>query len=187
MINKPWISRKNDKALKNMIKTQILLRKTIESNRSLRVTVSVRVRFLLFYFELAPTDPWCKMLRDFTWTKKIWGGNVIWTPSSSILTVSTVYIEMLTILMTSQVHREVRLRNDHDFCRHKLRVLVLLTEHQITLNSMFFKKKCLSVSYSLSPSCSFWLVPKRKSLAAFKWGIGNELSESNLYEWKRRI
>ena len=28
--------------------------------------VRVRVRFLLFYFELAPTDPWCNMLLDFT-------------------------------------------------------------------------------------------------------------------------
>ena len=30
-------------------------KKTIEANRSLRVRV--RVKFLLFYFELAPTDP----------------------------------------------------------------------------------------------------------------------------------
>ena len=32
--------------------------------------VRVRVRFLLFYSELTPTDPWCNMLRDFTWTEK---------------------------------------------------------------------------------------------------------------------
>ena len=32
--------------------------------------VRVRVRFLLFYSEHTPTDPWCNMLRDFTWTEK---------------------------------------------------------------------------------------------------------------------
>ena len=37
--------------------------------------------FLLFYFKIAPTDPWCKMLRDSTWMEKIWGANVRWTPS----------------------------------------------------------------------------------------------------------
>ena len=42
------------KAVKIMIRTQILLKKKIESNRSLRVEVRIRVRFLLFYFELAP-------------------------------------------------------------------------------------------------------------------------------------
>ena len=61
IINKPWISRKNDKAIKIMRKTQILLWKTIESNRRLRV----RVRFLLIYFELALTDPWCNVLRPW--------------------------------------------------------------------------------------------------------------------------
>ena len=40
-----------------MIKTQILLCKTIEGNRRLRVRDWVRVRFLLFYYELAPADP----------------------------------------------------------------------------------------------------------------------------------
>ena len=39
-----------------MIKTQILLQKTIEGNRRLKVWVKVRVRFRLFYSELAPTD-----------------------------------------------------------------------------------------------------------------------------------
>ena len=58
---KPWLSRKNDKAVKIMIKTHILLWKTIEGNRRLRVRV--RVRFLSFYSELAPTDPWCNMLQ----------------------------------------------------------------------------------------------------------------------------
>ena len=53
-----------------MIKTQILLWKTIEGNNNRRLRVRVRVRFLLFYSELTPTDPWCNMLRDFTRTKK---------------------------------------------------------------------------------------------------------------------
>ena len=44
-----------------MIKTQILLYKTIEGNR--RLMVRVRVRFVLYYSEIAPTDPWCNMLR----------------------------------------------------------------------------------------------------------------------------
>ena len=55
--------------------------KTIEGNRTLRVRVRVIVRFLLFRFKLAHTDPWWKVLRDLTWTKKIWGGNVRWIPS----------------------------------------------------------------------------------------------------------
>ena len=60
-----------------MIKTKILLWKTIEDNGTLRV----RVKFPLFYSELTSTDPWSNMLRDFTWTENIWGGNVRWTPS----------------------------------------------------------------------------------------------------------
>ena len=40
-----------------MINTQILLFKTIEGNRRLKVKVRVRARFLLLYSELAPTDP----------------------------------------------------------------------------------------------------------------------------------
>ena len=66
--NKLWISRKNDKAVIIMITTQILLLKTIEGNRRLRV--KVRVRFLLFYLELAPTDPWCNMLQILLGRKK---------------------------------------------------------------------------------------------------------------------
>ena len=46
-----------------MIKTQFLLWKTIEGNRRLKVRVRVRGRFLLFYSELAPTDPSCNMLQ----------------------------------------------------------------------------------------------------------------------------
>ena len=38
-----------------MTKTKILLLKTVKGNRRLRVRV--RVRFLLFYSELIPTDP----------------------------------------------------------------------------------------------------------------------------------
>ena len=48
--------------------TQILLWKTIESNSNRRLRV--RVRFLIFYSELTPTDPWCNMPRNFTWTEK---------------------------------------------------------------------------------------------------------------------
>ena len=44
-----------------MIKTQILLWKTIEGNKSLRVRVWVR--FLLFYSEFALTDQWCNTLQ----------------------------------------------------------------------------------------------------------------------------
>ena len=45
------------KDVKIIIKTQILLWKTIERSSRLRVMV----RFLLFYYELAATDPWCNM------------------------------------------------------------------------------------------------------------------------------
>ena len=53
-----------------MVKTQILLWKTIEGNSYARLRVRVRVRFLLFDYELTPTDPWCNMHRNFTWTEK---------------------------------------------------------------------------------------------------------------------
>ena len=52
--DKPWISRKNNKTVKIKIKIQILLWKTIKGNRSLRVTLRVWVKFLLFYSGLAP-------------------------------------------------------------------------------------------------------------------------------------
>ena len=42
----------------------------MEGNRRLRVW------FLLFYSELAPTDPWCKHAPEFTFTEKILQGNV---------------------------------------------------------------------------------------------------------------
>ena len=44
-----------DKAVKVMIKTKILLCKTIEGNGKVRIRV--RVKFILFYSGLAPTDP----------------------------------------------------------------------------------------------------------------------------------
>ena len=60
-----------------MIKTKILLLKTIEGNGTLRVRV--RVRFLLFCSELVPTNMVCYSTR----TGNVWGGNVRWTPSLS--------------------------------------------------------------------------------------------------------
>ena len=60
-----------------MIKNQNLLWKTTEGNRRLRVRV--RVRFIWYYSEPAPTDPWYNM--DGNLDGKIWGGNVQWTPS----------------------------------------------------------------------------------------------------------
>ena len=53
-----------------MIKIQILSLKTIEGNSNRSLTVRVRIRFLLLYSELNPTDPSCNMLRHFTWTEK---------------------------------------------------------------------------------------------------------------------
>ena len=41
-------------------------------------------RFLLFCFKLAQGDPWCNMLRDFTWMEIIRWGNIRWTPSVPI-------------------------------------------------------------------------------------------------------
>ena len=41
----------------------------MKGNGALRVRV--RVKFLLFHSELAATDPWSNMLRDFTWTENI--------------------------------------------------------------------------------------------------------------------
>ena len=51
-----------------MIKTQILLWKTIEGNRKLRVRVIVR--FLLFYSELTSTDLRCNMFQTLLGRKK---------------------------------------------------------------------------------------------------------------------
>ena len=64
--NKPWISRKDDKFVKIKIKKNIM--KRIEGNTRLRVRV--RVRFISFYSELAPTDPWCNMLQTLLGRKK---------------------------------------------------------------------------------------------------------------------
>ena len=60
-----------------MINTQIVLWKTIEANRRLRI----RVRFLLFCSERAPTDPWWTMFQTLRRRKNISGDNVRWTPS----------------------------------------------------------------------------------------------------------
>ena len=35
----------------------------MKSNRKVRVRVRVRVTFIIFHCELAPTDPWCNMLQ----------------------------------------------------------------------------------------------------------------------------
>ena len=50
MKDNPWISRKNDKAMKIMIKAQVLLWKTTEGNRNLSISVRVGVRLLLILF-----------------------------------------------------------------------------------------------------------------------------------------
>ena len=65
--NKPWMSRKDNKAVKTIIQRHILLWKTTEGNTRLRVKVMVRVRFL---FELAPIDPWCNRLQTSCGQKK---------------------------------------------------------------------------------------------------------------------
>ena len=83
IINKLLIRRTIDKAGKITIKAHILLWKAIEGNSRLRVRG--RVWFLLIHFELAPTDLWCNILRDFTWTEKIWGDNVRKTPSKWLI------------------------------------------------------------------------------------------------------
>ena len=54
-----------------MIKTQILLWKTTEGIRKLRVWVRAWFRFILFYTEFAPTDPWCNILQTLPGQKKI--------------------------------------------------------------------------------------------------------------------
>ena len=67
---KQCISRKNNNSVKIMIRTQVLLWKIIGGNRRSRVRVQVRVKFLLFYFQLAPTDQWCNMLQTLLRWKK---------------------------------------------------------------------------------------------------------------------
>ena len=58
-----------------MIKTNFIMK----SNRMMRVTVRVMVKFILFWTCLH----WQVMQHapDFTWTEKVWGGNVRWTTS----------------------------------------------------------------------------------------------------------
>ena len=69
------ISRKNDKAVAIMIKTQILSWKTIEDHK--RLKVRVRFKFLLFYLNSPPLtrDVICSRF----YLEKI-GANVRWTP-----------------------------------------------------------------------------------------------------------
>ena len=45
------MSHKNDKAVKTMKKTKLIIK------NSKRLRVNVRVRFILFYSELTPIDP----------------------------------------------------------------------------------------------------------------------------------
>ena len=42
----------------------------MKNNRKLKVRVKVRVRIILFYSELAPTDPWCNILQTLLGRKK---------------------------------------------------------------------------------------------------------------------
>ena len=56
------ISRKNDKAVKIMLKNRNAIMK---NNRRLRARMGVR--FLLFFSELAPTDPWCNSRLYLNW------------------------------------------------------------------------------------------------------------------------
>ena len=63
--NKPWISRKNDKVVKIMIKR--ILWKTIEGNTRLKA----RVRLIWFYSKLAATNAWWKMLQTLLGRKNM--------------------------------------------------------------------------------------------------------------------
>ena len=42
----------------------------MKNNRRLRVRFRVRVRFIFFYSELTPTDPFCNMLQTLLGRKK---------------------------------------------------------------------------------------------------------------------
>ena len=53
-----------------MIKTQILLWKTVEGSRRLTVRFRVRIKFPLFDSDLAPTDPLCNTLQTLFGQKK---------------------------------------------------------------------------------------------------------------------
>ena len=53
-----------------MIKSEIFLWKIIGGNRRLYIRVGVRIRVILFYSELAPTDPWCDTLQTLFEQKK---------------------------------------------------------------------------------------------------------------------
>ena len=68
-----------------MIKTQILLRKTIEGNRRFRLGLG----FFYFILNLPPLthDVTCSrpLCPDFTWVEEIWADNVRWIPSTFCL------------------------------------------------------------------------------------------------------
>ena len=74
--DKPWISRKNHDKDTHFI---------MKNNRKLLgLKVRVGVRFF-FYSELATHWPVMTHAPDFTWTEKIWAGNVRWTPTMASL------------------------------------------------------------------------------------------------------
>ena len=100
--NETWVSRKKDETVKIMIKTKNLSWKRIEDNGTLKVRV--RLKFCLFYSELAPTDLWCNMLRDFNWTENIWGGNVRWAPSQL---PTTFHFNMKTVIVFKHQQNQI--------------------------------------------------------------------------------
>ena len=67
---KPWISRKNDKAAKIMIKTQILLWKTIEGNWGLDLGLRLGIAFFYYILNSQFTDPWCNILQTLLGRKR---------------------------------------------------------------------------------------------------------------------
>ena len=56
------MNRKNDKAVKIIIETKYIVKK--------QLGLRVRVRFIFFYSELAPTDSWSNMLQTLLGRKK---------------------------------------------------------------------------------------------------------------------
>ena len=67
---KPWISRKIDKAAKIIIKTQILLWKTIEGNWGLDLGLGWGIAFFYYILNSQSTDPWCNILQTLLKRKK---------------------------------------------------------------------------------------------------------------------
>ena len=83
----------------------------MEGNTGLRVRFTVRFSFLLIYFELAPTDPWCNMLLDFTCTETIWGGNVRSTSSINEILTPLIFFHLLRLFFMGIKSLHVTLRN----------------------------------------------------------------------------